>query len=69
MLRVLASADENAAWFSTSSSPPLGFEREVLEGFARLHQLKLEVVPTPSRRLQIDFTEQVRRVIPGLRPG
>jgi membrane-bound lytic murein transglycosylase F len=41
-LRVLASHDEN--WFSLETSGPPGFEREVLEGFARLHGLKFEVV-------------------------
>ena len=41
MLRVLVSADENPAWFSVSPGPAPGFEREVLEGFARLHKLEL----------------------------
>lgn len=44
-LRVLAAADESPQWFSTASGPTPGFEREALEGFARLHQLKFEVVP------------------------
>src|SRR4051812_9262563 len=44
-LRVLASADENPAWFSVAGTGAPGFERELLEGFARLHRLKLEVVP------------------------
>jgi membrane-bound lytic murein transglycosylase F len=41
-LRVLAAHDEN--WFSLQPGGPPGFEREVLEGFARLRRLKFEVV-------------------------
>ncbi len=41
-LRVLAGQDEN--WFSLDGSGPPGFEREVLEGFARLHGLRFEAV-------------------------
>jgi membrane-bound lytic murein transglycosylase F len=41
-LRVLAGHDEN--WFSLDASGPPGFEREVLEGFARLHGLRFEVI-------------------------
>jgi ABC-type amino acid transport substrate-binding protein len=44
-LRVLVSADEDPAWFSLEGGPRPGFEREMLEGFARLHRLRLEVVP------------------------
>jgi len=42
-LRVLAAHDEN--WFSLEAQGPAGFEREVLEGYARLHGLRFEVVP------------------------
>jgi peptidoglycan lytic transglycosylase F len=41
-LRVLAAQDDN--WFSLDASGPPGFEREVLEGFARLHGLRFETV-------------------------
>jgi ABC-type amino acid transport substrate-binding protein len=44
-LRVLVSADEYPAWFSLVPSADPGLERELIEGFARLHRLKLEVVP------------------------
>jgi ABC-type amino acid transport substrate-binding protein len=44
-LLVLVSADENPGWFSLKDSGPPGFERAVLEGFTRLHKLKLEAVP------------------------
>lgn len=44
-LRVLVSADEDPAWFSLDGGPRPGFEREMLEGFARLHRVRLEVVP------------------------
>ena len=44
-LRVLASAVEDAAWFSQQASDAPGFEREVLEGFARVQKLRFEAVP------------------------
>jgi membrane-bound lytic murein transglycosylase MltF len=43
-LRVLVAADEYPAWFSLVPGPDPGLERELIEGFARLHRLKLEVV-------------------------
>ncbi len=43
VLRVLAPADENPAWFALEAAEQPGFEREVLEGFARLQGLKLEI--------------------------
>jgi len=46
-LRVLVAADEDPVWFSQRSSAAPGFEREVLEGFARLHKLRFEIVPVP----------------------
>ena len=46
-LRVLAAADEDPVWFSQRSGPQPGFEREVLEGFARVQKLSFEVVPVP----------------------
>jgi ABC-type amino acid transport substrate-binding protein len=46
-VRVLASNEENPRWFSFQTEGDPGFEREVLEGFARLHKLKLELVPVP----------------------
>jgi len=41
-LLVLAAHDEN--WFSLEKAGPPGFEREVLEGFARLHGLRFEAI-------------------------
>ncbi len=46
-LRVLTGDDE-AAWFSSKGGDAPGFEREVLEGFARLNKLRFEVVPVGS---------------------
>ena len=46
-LRVLVGADEDPAWFAQRASASPGFEREVLEGFARLQKLSFEVVPVP----------------------
>jgi len=44
-LRVLAAADEDPAWFAPHASDSPGFEREVLEGFARVQKLRFETVP------------------------
>lgn len=44
-LRVLVSADEHPEWFSFDGGSRPGFEREMLEGFARVHRVRLEVVP------------------------
>jgi ABC-type amino acid transport substrate-binding protein len=46
-IRVLAATDENPEWFSARASERPGFEREVLEGFARIHKLRFEVVGVP----------------------
>ncbi len=45
VLRVLVPADENPAWFALQHAEQPGFEREVLEDFARLQGLKLEALP------------------------
>jgi ABC-type amino acid transport substrate-binding protein len=47
-LRVLVSADEDPVWFSLAANGEPGFDRELLEGFARLHGLALEVVQVPQ---------------------
>jgi ABC-type amino acid transport substrate-binding protein len=44
-LRVLVAADEAPEFFALDSRTSPGFEREVLEAFARLHGLRIEVVP------------------------
>lgn len=44
-LRVLAGVDDDPAWFDAKGGDAPGFEREVLEGFARLHKLRFEMVP------------------------
>lgn len=44
-LRVLAAVDDDPAWFSLRGGESPGFERDVLEGFARLQKLRFEVVP------------------------
>jgi membrane-bound lytic murein transglycosylase F len=44
-VRALVAADEVPEMFALVSGPRLGFEREILEGFARLQKVKLEVVP------------------------
>ena len=47
-LRVLVAADEMPEMFSFAPTGPPGFERELLEGFCRLHGLRLAVVPVPD---------------------
>jgi ABC-type amino acid transport substrate-binding protein len=44
-LRVLVATDEMPEMFSFDTSGPPGFERELLQGFCRIHGLTLEVVP------------------------
>lgn len=45
VLRVLVSADEETAMFNFKPGGEPGFERELIEAFARLHRLKVEPVP------------------------
>ncbi len=47
VLRVIAQKDEAKELFNLGAGEP-GFEREVLEGFARLHGLELETVVQPT---------------------
>ena len=47
-LRVLVAADEMPEMFSFAPTGTPGFERELLEGFCRIHGLRLEVVPVPD---------------------
>lgn len=47
-LRVLVAADEVPEMFSFAPTGAPGFERELLEGFCRLHGLRLDVVPVPD---------------------
>jgi ABC-type amino acid transport substrate-binding protein len=44
-LRVLVAADEMPEMFSFANTGRPGFERELVEGFCRIHGLKAEVVP------------------------
>ena len=47
-LRVIAAADEAPETFSFSPGPNPGFDRELVEGFARLHGLRVEPVKAKS---------------------
>lgn len=47
-LRVLAAADEMPEMFSFEKKESPGFERELLEGFCRVHGLRMEVVPVQA---------------------
>jgi ABC-type amino acid transport substrate-binding protein len=44
VLRVVVAADEGAETFALQPSESPGFERELMEGFAKLHGLRLQVV-------------------------
>jgi membrane-bound lytic murein transglycosylase F len=44
-LRVLVAADEMPEIFSFADTGRPGLERELIEGFCRVHRLKLEIVP------------------------
>jgi ABC-type amino acid transport substrate-binding protein len=44
-LRVLVAADEMPEMFSFADGGQPGLERELIEGFCRLHGMKLEIVP------------------------
>jgi ABC-type amino acid transport substrate-binding protein len=44
VLRVIVAADEAPETFAVRVVAELGFERELIEGFARLHELKVEPV-------------------------
>jgi membrane-bound lytic murein transglycosylase F len=45
VVRALVAADETPEMFALAESARPGFEREILEGFARLQKVKLEIVP------------------------
>jgi polar amino acid transport system substrate-binding protein len=47
-LRMLSVVVEEEPEFVSADAERPGFDREVLEGFARLHRVKLELVPVPS---------------------
>lgn len=47
VLRVLVSADEEPAMYNFKAGEP-GFERELIEGFARINQLRVEAIPVAS---------------------
>lgn len=67
-LRVLASTDDNPAWFSAEKGAAHpGFERELLEGFARLNRLEFQVVPAASwDRVIPDLIRDKADVIAGI---
>jgi len=47
-LRVVVAADESAETFARAAGPAPGFERELVESFARLQGIELEVVTAPG---------------------
>jgi ABC-type amino acid transport substrate-binding protein len=47
-LRVLVTPEEYPEWFSLEAGPDPGFERELIDGFAQLQRLTLELVVVPS---------------------
>lgn len=58
-LRVLVAADEMPEMFSFEQKGRPGFERELLEGFCRIHGLRMEVVPVR------DFDQIIPKLLRG----
>jgi ABC-type amino acid transport substrate-binding protein len=52
-LRVVVGAGEQPEMFSLARGGPPGFEREMLEGFASLHRLKLALIPVRRREERV----------------
>lgn len=54
-LKVIAVREEAPEMFSFAASGEPGFEREIIEGFARLHDLEFQAVPanTSAERIQL----------------
>jgi ABC-type amino acid transport substrate-binding protein len=59
-LRVLAGNDDDPAWFSATESDSPGFEREVLEGFTRMHRLRFDLVPVTQWEEAIPMLRQAK---------
>jgi membrane-bound lytic murein transglycosylase F len=53
VLRVLAPLDTMPEMFSLKGEPAPGIERELIEGFASLHKLKIEYVPVANTHERI----------------
>jgi ABC-type amino acid transport substrate-binding protein len=58
-LRVIVAADESAETFALTAGPDPGFERELLESFARLQGLQLEVVAAQA------YSDRIPRLLRG----
>ena len=60
VLRVIVAADEAPETFALRPGEDPGFERELVEGFARLQGLRVEAVTTPSRSLRLKPGDAVK---------
>lgn len=58
-LRIVAAAGEQPEMFSFTPDADPGFEREMLEGFARLHDLKVEIVRVDG------FSDRIPAIVGG----
>ncbi len=58
VLRVIVAADEAPETFAIEASSQPGFEREILEGFTRLHGLKIEVVKAPGHAQRLPLLQK-----------
>jgi ABC-type amino acid transport substrate-binding protein len=58
VLRVIVASDEAPETFALAPSRDPGFERELLEGFARLHHLRLEAVRAPGYAERIPMLQR-----------
>ena len=57
-LRLIAVREEAPEMFSFSDTGEPGFEREIAEGFARLHDLKVQAVPAANAEERITWHPQ-----------
>ena len=65
-LRVLVSTDEQPEMYSLQPAGNPGFDREILEGFASLHRIKLETVVRPFEEVISDLVKDQGDLIIGL---
>lgn len=58
VLRVIVAADEAPETFAIAPGAQPGFEREILEGFTRLHGLRIEVVKAPGHAQRLPLLQK-----------
>lgn len=58
VVRVIVAADEAPETFAIAPGAAPGFEREILEGFTRLHKLKIEVVKAAGHAQRLPLLQK-----------